>query len=571
MDQIIKSLHEIPPEGSLYGGKADNIIKLHRYERFRVPKSWAICADILTDILKGKGFSHDENGFFLTERESIYRFIDEEFPKEIYRELWQEVSGLFKENRSIKYYAVRSSHRIEDGKENSFAGQFTTFLNLSNTSNLVHSIIKCWRDSFSETIASYMKLIGLDRIEPCSILLQQLIHSACAGVIFRSDEGIIIHANWGMCKHIVDGMSGYDEWVYIFDQKSWSGKTGNKETATIPVYERVNPALGEKVIGLDLPGRVKMDIVQFDNKGSVIDAYLPEELKLAPCMDQDLAEELEKTASAAAFAVGIEQYDAEWCLTPDRQLYLLQIRPLTRSLDLVGQREWTEVSPNLFQGMRLVSGKAEGFGYKVSSERDALSFPPGGIIIAKSLIGPALHAALKASGCIVQAHSVISHSAIIARELGLPTVGAIDIDRMDNGKYYEVDGDKGIVGVSEGGVRQQEAYRAEEKPAQSAVGDVYDLRPILTTLMFFTYIPDGILDELSFAAGYAAEINCEGFEQCDDANTLLLWNDAVSRFPDHVRFLFDGNKGNFVEHTVTVRPCRYEKRKPTDPWRLKDE
>lgn len=551
--EIIKKMRSICSGYSEYGKKAGNLIQLYRDGRFSVPESWIIDAAYLTKILCDNGFSYCKNGFDLSERQKIYEFLESDFPKKNYCELWNEIQKIMIESNKIKRYAVRSSHCSEDGDSHSFAGQFSTFLNLSNSTNILHSILKCWRDSFSESVHSYLSLLDVDYIEPCSIILQEMIPSMCAGVICKTNEGVIIHTNWGLCKHIVDGLDGYDEWVYKNSTNKWSSIINDKQTAIIPVYERTNPAFGEKVIGVDLPNRVKLDVVKFSNSDTILEVYLPKELSQISCLDESKVDQVKIAADQAAELLEIECYDMEWCYTPNHELYILQIRPLTRELSSFVSVNTSSYSDNLniLQGMRIVSGCAEGIGYKINSEKDASNFPEGGIVIAKSLIGPALHAAQKANGCIIQAHSVISHSAIIARELGLPTVGAMDIDRLKVEQYYIVDGNQGVIKVSDSlehekkNILNQISLRLEDKCL-----NVYDLRPILTTLMFYSFIPEIILDELEQVAKKYTIFLCEGFEQCDDEDTYRLWKDAVSKLPEMAEYKFLGTDGNFSTYIL---------------------
>ena len=52
-------------------------------------------------------------------------------------------------------------------------------------------------------------------------------------------------------------------------------------------------------------------------------------------------------------------------------------------------------------------------------------------------------AANKAIGCITESKSPLSHSAIIARELGIPVVGNVDINSICNNERYYINGKTG--------------------------------------------------------------------------------------------------------------------------------
>lgn len=57
----------------------------------------------------------------------------------------------------------------------------------------------------------------------------------------------------------------------------------------------------------------------------------------------------------------------------------------------------------------------------------------------------ALHALHKAVGCIVQSESILSHSAILAREFNLPTVGVKNISIIPREKMLEINGYNGKI------------------------------------------------------------------------------------------------------------------------------
>ena len=93
---------------------------------------------------------------------------------------------------SNKKYAVRSSANIEDGKVNSFAGQFDTYLNVL-PDNLEEKITDCFESLYNENVLDYCKNknINIDELK-MNVIVQEMVNSRLSGVIFTSNpQGIL--------------------------------------------------------------------------------------------------------------------------------------------------------------------------------------------------------------------------------------------------------------------------------------------------------------------------------------------------------------------------------------------
>ena len=77
--------------------------------------------------------------------------------------------------RSNKKYAVRSSANIEDGKINSFAGQFDTYLNVL-PDNLEEKISECFESLYNENVLDYCKNrnINIDDLK-MNVIVQEMV------------------------------------------------------------------------------------------------------------------------------------------------------------------------------------------------------------------------------------------------------------------------------------------------------------------------------------------------------------------------------------------------------------
>jgi pyruvate,water dikinase len=108
-------------------------------------------------------------------------------------------------------------------------------------------------------------------------------------------------------------------------------------------------------------------------------------------------------------------------------------------------------SGNKIQGLGLSSGKYMGRARIVLDPNDVDSFNMGDILVTRST-NPNWTPLFTLAGAIVtDMGNYLSHGAIVARELGIPAVGNLfdATKRIRNGQVIAVDGDSGIVQLSE--------------------------------------------------------------------------------------------------------------------------
>lgn len=398
------------------------------YSGVTVPKTWVISNNYPLFILK----KHNIN---LNNYEEVINFF-ENYPKIEYLELCKNIKGFLEKNRNIKRYAIRSSQLYEDGKENSFSGLFYTKLNVGNTIDIANAILKCWTESFNTGVIEYSKKNPKFKAIPCSVIVQQFIISNKSGVIFNLGKDIVLDANYGLAKSIVDGDTGCDEWTISRHDKHIVNYTNNKEKMNIPILTRVNPNIGTI---MSYQNYKDLDVINFDNKNTVIEVGLPENLKKEKSMNDREIKDLLDVCEKVSKYLNIEHYDIEWTIDLSGKIYILQCRPITTKFEVSGNFE----ENNKKYGIGLVNGEVTAKVSKIVTRNDAMNFKKGNILVAKRLSGDILLAANKASGCIIESKSPLSHSAIIARELGIPAIGNVNINDIENNKFYYINGKTG--------------------------------------------------------------------------------------------------------------------------------
>src|SRR5205814_900539 len=107
--------------------------------------------------------------------------------------------------------AVRSSAAEEDGDNDSFAGQFESFLNIpADAEKVAACAIAVWRSAFSKSALSYREQKGVESMpQPPSILIQRMVNADRAGVAFGADPSsgrrsiALLEAVWGLGSSLV--------------------------------------------------------------------------------------------------------------------------------------------------------------------------------------------------------------------------------------------------------------------------------------------------------------------------------------------------------------------------------
>lgn len=128
-------------------------------------------------------------------------------------------------------FSVRSSSCVEDSAENSFAGQFDTFLNVERK-DIEEKITECVCSLYNENVLIYMEQAGLDiSLLKMNVIVQRMVNSDVSGIVFTANpQGIlnesVIVAGRGLGENVVsdriDTTSYYyslTDDIYYYDGK----------------------------------------------------------------------------------------------------------------------------------------------------------------------------------------------------------------------------------------------------------------------------------------------------------------------------------------------------------------
>jgi len=312
--------------------------------------------------------------------------------------------------------AVRSSALIEDRAGANFAGQFESFLGLSDETEFLTAVRACWAALWTSHARRYMDNHGLSPADTAmGILIQPLISArASGGGLSETAEGqMLISATWGLGSAIAQGEVVPDRIVLAkngFLRTVEAGRKNHRETCAH---------------GVSAPELVPKDLVS--------------EPCLSPGEAVTLGRLLRKCEQLAGAPVEIE-----WAMD-ESGFKLLQSRPLHVEAPIVPDEIWLQ-HPGV-RGHPAGIGWGAGRAVVVNCECELSRVAPGDVLVTK-VAGPALsHILSRVSGVVAERGGSTSHMASLARERGIPMVlGVLDATRkIPDGVQCAVDGVAGIV------------------------------------------------------------------------------------------------------------------------------
>jgi pyruvate, water dikinase len=313
--------------------------------------------------------------------------------------------------------AVRSSALIEDRADANFAGQFESFLGLTDETEFLTAVRACWAALWTSNARRYMDNHGLDPAATAmAVLIQPLVAAlASGGGLSETPDGqMLLSATWGLGSAIAQGEVVPDRIVLSrqgFVRTIEAGRKDRRDTCMHGV-------------------------------GAVTQA-VPDALVQQPCLDAGQAVTLGRLLRKAENLMGMP-VEIEWALD-ETGFKLLQARPLHLQPALVPDEIWLQ-HPGL-NGHPAGIGWGSGRAVVVNCECELARVGHGDILITK-VAGPALsHILPRVAGVVAELGGSTSHLASLARERGIPMVlGVLDATRrIPDGAQVAVDGVAGIV------------------------------------------------------------------------------------------------------------------------------
>jgi pyruvate,water dikinase len=312
--------------------------------------------------------------------------------------------------------AVRSSALIEDRKGANFAGQFESFLGLTDETEFLTAVRACWAALWTSHARRYMENHGLSPADTAmAVLIQPVVKArASGGGLSETAEGhMLLSATWGLGSAIAQGEVVPDRILLNkngFLRSIEPGRKSHRDTCEH---------------GVAAPQLVPTDLVS------------------EPCLTPGEAVALGRLLRRAETVIG-GPVEIEWAMD-ESGFKLLQARPLHVEPAVVPDEIWLQ-HPGL-NGHPAGVGWGSGRAVVVNCECELSRVAPGDVLVTK-VAGPALsHVLLQVSGVVAELGGSTSHLASLARERGIPMVlGVLDATaRIPDGAQCAVDGVAGVV------------------------------------------------------------------------------------------------------------------------------
>ena len=353
--------------------------------------------------------------------------------------------------------AVRSSATAEDTAGTSFAGMHETYTDVADEEALLERIVDCWTSLFGERVIAYRTSQGMDEEPAIAVVVQRLIPSERAGVMFTANPStaeraeIVIEGAFGLGEVVVSGSVEPDTYVIAKDGPHIeSVRIGHKTHQLV-----AGP--GGSVDRQDLEGSRADERVLDD--GDVLDIA-----RLGLAVEEHYG----------------EPQDIEWAIEGG-DVHLLQARPITT---LGEPHPAAEHHEELLRGLAASSGVASGAVRVLFSPKEGAKLQRGEVLVAPMTNPDWVPTIRRAAAVVTDGGGMTCHAAIVSRELGVPcVVGArTATSTLQDGDVVTIDGARGL--VLEGVVE------AEPAAAAAAPAAVTTMEPLATKLYVNLAIAD---------------------------------------------------------------------------------
>lgn len=507
------------------GGKGANLGEMARND-FPIPGGFVVTAgayfkfievnnlgEFIKDITDGLDVNSNEKLNKASEMIKA-RILAGQIPDDIRNEVMSSYDKLCQENGGHDVHvAVRSSATAEDLPEASFAGQQSTYLNISGAADVLQSVKDCWASLFEPRAIYYRTENNFDHSKVgLAAVVQMMVQSEVAGVMFSVDpvsqklDTISIEGAYGLGEVVVSGSVTPDRYtVHKGDWKIEDKFIAKQDWALMKVREK--------------------------NEEVDVDPDRQEAQKLTD----------EQVIELAKIGAKIEAHyrkpqDMEWALQ-DGTLYIVQSRPITTltgpTLEAVKSGEFEKMLKDKFGGQSarptdgvknvseegpkgsgdvILSGLASSPGIGkgkvriLASSKEMGDLQKGEILVTEMTTPDFVPAMKKAAAILTNTGGMTCHAAIVSRELGVPCiVGTKEATtKLQTGQFITVDAVHGK--VYDGDV--------DLGPAPNAQGDSTNGSSGPLAFAGSTYVPTGTKIYVNLAevdlAQKVSKLPCDG-------------------------------------------------------------
>ena len=340
--------------------------------------------------------------------------------------------------------AVRSSATAEDAEDTSFAGMHDTFANVVGDRAVLDRLADCWASLYGERVISYRVSRGLTGEPAIAVVVQRLVPSDRAGVLFTADpatgdrDRLVVEAAFGLGEVVVGGEVEPDTYTFLKEGPHLvQARIGHKD---------------HKVVG-DGNGVTRVDLGPDESWRRVL--------------SDDEALALARLGLAVEAHYGGSPQDVEWALAGG-ETFLVQARPIT-TLGAAASPPpagGAPARPPLLQGLAASSGVGSGAVRVLRSPSEGSRLQAGEVLVAPMTNPDWVPTIRRAAALVTDGGGMTCHAAIVARELGVPCVVGTRTatSTLRDGEVVTVDGARGAV-YAGGQAAKAASVAARREPA----------------------------------------------------------------------------------------------------------
>ncbi|EKO38630.1 MAG: phosphoenolpyruvate synthase/pyruvate phosphate dikinase [Solidesulfovibrio magneticus str. Maddingley MBC34] len=400
-------------QADLVGGKMAGLGEIVRRTGLPVPPGFAITArayhrliehndlkDEIYRLLQTAG-PDDQRNLLILSSQIRNKITEAELPSDVSKAILGAYADLCRKVGREASVSLRSSALGEDEAGQTFAGQFSSKLNVG-PEDILQSYKEIIASKYSPQAMTYRLNRGIpDEDVAMCVGVMAMVDAVAGGVIYSRnpldirDDSIHIHSAFGLPKSVVDGTVGTDE--FVFERERPPRLTARHIREKDQAF-------------LCLPGE---GVCRTETSG---------ERALLPSITDDQALALAEATITLEAMYGAP-VDVEWAIDASGGLEFLQCR------ELVQLPSQTGGGSDRVYGTPLVSGgvtasPGAGFGpvFVVRREADLLQFPRGAVLVAVE--APPRYASIidRAAAIVTEKGGAAGHLANVAREFRVPSI-----------------------------------------------------------------------------------------------------------------------------------------------------
>ncbi len=358
---------------------------------------------------------------------------------EVYQAVIEEICRQY----SGRVLAVRSSSNVEVDDTVSAAGIFHSEIGIPSKAPLLEGAIRrVWASILSDQALMYRVRVNVHHSTAMAVLIQPLVQSYVAGVAFTrhpiTGKGVLIEATPGLGIPLVEGLVTPDRFLILAP-----GEIETHLTSKLLVYVATTKWLanraGDRVLWRRWGQDHEVSFLRYIAGGVAAVRLVDEPLINGPSLSSEQIQEL-YDACLKMETHYHKPVDIEWAY--DRSgLVILQVRPASvdpaPETGIDGTARGKAIS-----GMALSTGCTTGEVVKTAGNQYA------GKILCVDQLSPAdVGKLVSIKGVIVSRGGLLSHVALLCRELGIPCVQLqhIEMESIRIGQTVQVDGATGRV------------------------------------------------------------------------------------------------------------------------------